>query len=186
MKSKDVALAGCRWSGQGPATDLYPDPDAGPLQGALGSFGTRSELVAWDDPGVDWAAYSLVVISSTWDSVERAGEYLAWARHVAAVSHLLNPLPVVEWDFDKVHHQELEAAGVPVVPTTWVGPRSTWAPPAEAEFVVKPSISAGGRQTARYSGGDRTAGRPCFRVADSRAHRDGPGILSPHRGRGRN
>jgi hypothetical protein len=157
VNTRAVALVGCRWSGHGPATDLYPDPDAGPLQEALWSLGARSELMAWDDPAVDWSSYSHVVISSTWDSVERAGEYLAWARDVAAVSNLLNPLPVIEWDFDKVHHKELESAGVPVVPTMWAHPGSTWAPPADADFVVKPSISAGGRKTARYRAGDPEA-----------------------------
>lgn len=38
VNTQDVALVGCRWSGHGPATDLYPDPDAGPLQEALWSL----------------------------------------------------------------------------------------------------------------------------------------------------
>jgi hypothetical protein len=152
-----VALAGCRWSGQGKAVDLYPDPDAGPLQQALGQLGARSELVAWDDPGVDWGSYTHVLISSTWDSIERAEEYLGWARKVADVTVLLNPLPVIEWGFDKIHHQELAAAGVPVVPTTWVSPESRWTPPAQIDFVVKPSVSAGARQTACYRSGDHSA-----------------------------
>ena len=85
------------------------------------------------------------------------GNISAWARRVAAVSNLVNPLPVIEWDFDKVHHKELAAAGVPIVPTTWVDPASRWAPPAEADFVVKPSVSAGGRDTAHYGAGDPRA-----------------------------
>ena len=157
MENWYVALAGCRWSGRGKAVDLYPDPDAGPLQQALAQLGARSELVAWDDPGVGWGSYTHVLISSTWDSIERAEEYLGWARKVADVTILLNPLPVIEWGFDKIHHQELAAAGVPVVPTTWVTPESRWTPPAQIDFVVKPSVSAGARQTARYRGGDHSA-----------------------------
>jgi hypothetical protein len=157
MTNWAVALAGCRLFGEAFATDLYPDPDAAPLQEALRALGARSELVAWDDPGVDWGSLSHVVISSTWDSVDRPAEYLAWAREVAAVSTLLNPLPAIEWGIDKVHLKELTAAGVPVVPTTWVHQGSRWAPPCGSDFVVKPSVSAGGRGTARYRGGDPVA-----------------------------
>jgi hypothetical protein len=115
-------------------------------------------VVAWDDEGVDWASFSHVVISSTWDSVERADDYLAWTRQVAEVSKLLNPLEAIEWGFDKVHHQELAAAGIPIVPTTWVGPLSTWTPPPYGnDFVVKPSVSAGARDTACYRDGDPAA-----------------------------
>ncbi len=39
--------------------------------------------------------------------------------------------------------------GIPIVPTDWVVDAAMWEPPPY-EFVVKPSISAGGRQTARY------------------------------------
>lgn len=157
MASYDVAVACCRSSGDAGPTDLYPDPDAAPLQEALRSLGVTSELVAWDDSGVGWSSYSYVVISSTWDGVDRPREYLAWARRVASASNLVNPLPVIEWDFDKVHHKELAAAAVPIVPTTWVDPASKWAPATETDFVVKPSVSAGGRDTARYGAGDPSA-----------------------------
>jgi hypothetical protein len=157
MTKWDMAVAGCRRFGAAGATDLYPDPDAAPLQEALRLLGARSALVAWDNPDVDWGSYSHVVISSTWDSVDRPAEYLAWARDVAAVSTLLNPLPAIEWGIDKVHLEDLTAAGVPVVPTTWVYQGSRWAPPSGSDFVVKPSVSAGGRETARYGAGDPVA-----------------------------
>jgi hypothetical protein len=158
MTDWDLALAGCRRFGEASPADLYPDPDAAPLRDALRALGARSERAAWDDPDVDWGSYSHVVISSTWDSVDRPAEYLAWARDVAAVSTLLNPLPVIEWGIDKVHLEELATAGVPVVPTTWVYQGgSRWAPPSGGDFVVKPSVSAGGRETARYRSGDPVA-----------------------------
>ncbi|MDQ6779072.1 MAG: hypothetical protein M3071_23245 [Actinomycetota bacterium] len=93
-------------------------------------------------------------MSSTWDSVDRPIEYLAWARSVSAVSRLINSATVIEWNLDKVHQRELADAGVPVIPTTWVAPGDPWEPPAASEFVVKPSVSAGGRATARYARDD--------------------------------
>jgi glutathione synthase/RimK-type ligase-like ATP-grasp enzyme len=73
------------------------------------------------------------------------------------VSELVNPAAVIEWNLDKMYLRQLEAAGVPVIPTTWVMPDDDWQPPDTGEFVVKPSVSAGGRNTARYSGGASSA-----------------------------
>lgn len=152
-----VAVACCRRSGDADPSDLYPDPDAGPLQAALRDLGVESALVAWDDPAVAWDDFSHIVVSSTWDSVDRPSEYLDWARAVSGQSLLVNPVPVIEWNLDKAHQHELAAAGIAVIPTTWVAPGDTWTPPGGSGFVVKPSVSAGGRNTARYSAGDRAA-----------------------------
>ncbi len=157
MRNAHVAIAGCRRSDDAAPTDLYPDPDAGPLGEALRGRGGRARFVGWDDPSVEWGSFSHVVLSSTWDSVDRPGEYLTWARQVAEVTRLVNPAPVLEWNIDKVYLRELEAAGVPVIATTWVGPGDLWEPPSAPEIVVKPSVSAGGRSTARYANGDPAA-----------------------------
>jgi hypothetical protein len=153
----NVAVACCRRSGEAGPTNLYPDPDAAPLQAALSELGARSTLVAWDNPAAEWGSFSHVVVSSTWDSVDRPVEYLAWAQRVMAQSALVNPAPVIEWCLDKVHQRGLAAAGVPTVPTTWVTPEDTFSPLSAREFVVKPSVSAGGRSTARYIPGDPAA-----------------------------
>jgi glutathione synthase/RimK-type ligase-like ATP-grasp enzyme len=153
MEGADVAVACCQ-SGEGDPEDLYPDPDAGPLQAALATLGASSRLVSWDDPRVEWASFSKVLVSSTWDSVDRPIEYLDWARRVSATSILVNPAAVIEWNLDKIHQRDLAVAGVPTVPTRWVAPGDVWSSPPGSEFVVKPSISAGGRNTARYAAGD--------------------------------
>ncbi|GAC1532621.1 MAG: hypothetical protein NVS3B12_10710 [Acidimicrobiales bacterium] len=70
---------------------------------------------------------------------------------------LVNSSELIEWNLDKVHQRDLQAAGVPTIPTTWVTAGSVWAPPARTEFVVKPSISAGGRGTVRYAVDDNAA-----------------------------
>jgi hypothetical protein len=150
-------VACCRRSDDAAPSDLYPDADAGPLQAALLELGIESVLVSWDDPGVRWEAFSHVAVSSTWDSVDRPLEYLGWARSVSEMSMLINPAGVIEWNLDKVHQREIAAAQIPVVPTAWVAPGEAWEPPAHGEFVVKPSVSAGGRNTARYAGGDPAA-----------------------------
>jgi hypothetical protein len=47
-----IAIVGCRREIGADASDLYPDPDAGPLERAVVSRGAAVDLVAWDDPAV--------------------------------------------------------------------------------------------------------------------------------------
>lgn len=124
--------------------DLFED-DAG-LVPALAGLGVPAEPVAWDS-GADWASYELVVVRSTWDYTRRHAEFLAWA---ASVPRLANPARVLAWNTDKRYLGELAAAGVPVVPTVFVAPGEVFAPPAY-EHVVKPTVSAGARDTRRFA-----------------------------------
>ena len=94
-----------------------------------------------------WDAFDLVVLRSTWDYAERREEFLDWARSVPRV---LNPVPLLEWNTDKRYLDDLEAAGVPIVATRFVPPGSEWDPHSEP-FVVKPSVSAGGRSSAWFA-----------------------------------
>ena len=56
------------------------DPDNPHLFAALADLDLSADLVVWDDDGVAWADYDLVVIRSTWDYSARRAEFLAWAR----------------------------------------------------------------------------------------------------------
>ncbi|NMO57122.1 hypothetical protein HH310_38855 [Actinoplanes sp. TBRC 11911] len=129
--------------------DIFPDlyDDDFPLRDALRDRGLTVEAVRWDDTSVDWASYDLAVLRSPWDYVPRRDDFVAWAHRVP---RLLNPADVVAWNTDKRYLDELTSAGVPVTPTTFVSPGSTWTPPAEGEWVVKPTISAGSQDTGRY------------------------------------
>ncbi|MER7460557.1 hypothetical protein [Micromonospora sp. NPDC126480] len=114
----------------------------------LAARGITAEPAVWDDPAVDWAAYDLAVLRSPWDYMSRRDEFVAWA---AAVPTLVNPADVVTWNTDKRYLDELSAAGVPTVPTSWVAPGAEWDLPAEhGEYVLKPAISAGSQDTGRY------------------------------------
>jgi len=94
-----------------------------------------------------------VVVRSTWDYVSRREEFLAWAE---GVPRLANPAAVLRWNTDKRYLARLADAGVPVVPTTYV--TGGFVPPA-GEYVVKPTISAGADETARYGPADEAAAR---------------------------
>ncbi|HEY8581383.1 MAG TPA: hypothetical protein VIL49_00490 [Capillimicrobium sp.] len=122
--------------------------------------GLEVALPVWDDPSVDWDAFDLVVVRTTWDYPERRDEFLAWARRVP---RLANPADVLAWNTDKRYLGELADAGLPVVPTTFVAPGEPFAAPDADELVVKPTVSAGSRDTARYLRAD--AGRAAAHVA---------------------
>lgn len=128
------------------------DPDDAALPAALAAVGLSTTWATWDDASVDWAAYAAVVVRSTWDYPRRRHEFLAWARGLPVP--LLNPADVVEWNTDKSYLHDLAADGLPVVPTTFAAPGEPLALPASAELVVKPSVSAGSRDTARFTAGE--------------------------------
>lgn len=135
------------------------DDDLPPLLDACARAGLAAEIRAWDDFTVSWARYDAVVLRSPWDYHLRRDAFLAWCDRVAAATRLLNPPDVVRWNTDKRYLAELEAAGVPVVPTRFVAPDAEPLPaidaclaafPDAAELVVKPTVSAGSRDTQRY------------------------------------
>jgi hypothetical protein len=128
-----------------PVPDL--DPDDRLAAEALEAAGIRVEPAVWDDPTVDWTAHDLTVLRSTWDYAERRDDFVTWA---AAVPRLANPADVVAWNTDKTYLRELAAAGLPVVPTRWLEPGRPHRLPDRGEWVLKPSVSCGSRDTGRY------------------------------------
>lgn len=97
--------------------------------------------------GGDCSGFDAVVIRGTWDYIDARDEFLHWA---GTVPRIANPVEVLRWNTDKRYLRELEAAGIPVVPTSWGLGDGAGLP--GGEFVVKPAVSAGARNSARYSG----------------------------------
>lgn len=126
------------------------DEEGRQLVRAIAATGMDAMPAVWDDPGVDWSGFDLVVVRSTWDYATRRAEFVAWAERVAALTRLLNPPSLLAWTTDKRYLADLEAAGVPVVPSFFLRPGSPPDHPYLAgEHVVKPAVSAGSRDTLR-------------------------------------
>lgn len=107
----------------------------------------EASIEAWDDPRVDWAAFDLVVIRSTWNYSRRRDAFLTWADAIGERLH--NPPPLVRWNSDKTYLRDLADVGIPVVDTVYVGPGEP-PPVIERESVIKPTVSAGARDTGRF------------------------------------
>lgn len=135
------------------------DADGQALVDELGRLGAQAVPAVWDDPEVAWGAFDVVVVRSTWDYAERRKAYLAWAEAVACVTRLVNPVEALRWNTDKRYLADLAARGVPVVPTAFVEPGQAVVLPTAAEFVIKPAVSAGARDTARYAQADADLAR---------------------------
>lgn len=145
------------------ARDL--DEDLPPLIAAFRALDRPVSVVDWDDPNVDWRAFELALLRSTWDYATRLEEFFAWLERTARLTRLVNPLPVVRWNTDKHYLADLARAGIPTVPSEFVEPGDD-ASRALARFrerhgagelVVKPAIGAGSRDAQRHRGAD-TAG----------------------------
>lgn len=128
------------------------DEDLVPLARACAAVRLEAVICEWDDPAVEWQTFDLVVVRSTWDYALRRDEFLRWAEEVADLTALHNPVPVLEWNTDK-HYLGEAAEHVTVVPTEFVEPGGGYTLP-NSEFVVKPAISAGSKDTTRYAAGD--------------------------------
>jgi glutathione synthase/RimK-type ligase-like ATP-grasp enzyme len=97
------------------------------------------------------------VIRSPWDYFERAAEFRHWLdARIASGVLMCNAGDILDWNYDKRYLQDLEAAGVPLVPTLCIprGEQVDISALARArgwsEIVVKPTISGGAYRTHRF------------------------------------
>ncbi|MFI6872613.1 RimK family alpha-L-glutamate ligase [Streptomyces sp. NPDC050400] len=140
-----------------PGPDMPVDRDLPLLAEELRRTGADADVLAWDDPAVDWAAFDLVVVRSTWDYSWRRDEFLEWAARCADVTRLANPVDVLRWSTDKRYLGELARHGVPTVPTSYVALGDVPELPADGPYVIKPTSGAGARYAARYTQDERDA-----------------------------
>jgi hypothetical protein len=125
------------------------DVDLPGLPPALARAGAEATVVDWHDNSVDWPSFDGAVIRSTWDYIERLDEFLAWTEAVEGGTRLANPSSLVRWNSSKRYLLDLDAVGVPTVPTVWARDGSD-IPPEWADVVVKPAVSAGSRLAGRF------------------------------------
>jgi glutathione synthase/RimK-type ligase-like ATP-grasp enzyme len=135
--------------------DLYEDDLL--LSQALEELGISALPAIWSDAAIDWASFAALVIRTPWDYFERAAEFRAWLdARIASGVLMCNAGDILDWNYDKRYLQDLEAAGVPLVPTICIGrgEQADVAALASArgwnEIVVKPTIAGGAYRTYRF------------------------------------
>jgi hypothetical protein len=143
-----VAIASC-------AQFVGNTPEDLQVIGVLQDLGVPTVHAAWDDAGVDWSSFDLVVIRSTWDYPGRRDAFLQWASRLPRV---LNAYEILRWNTDKHYLSDFAKADVPVIPTIFLEPGDPFELPAEP-FVVKPAVSCGAKDTARYEPAHNVAAR---------------------------
>jgi glutathione synthase/RimK-type ligase-like ATP-grasp enzyme len=125
-----------------------PDPEIHLLVAALKQRSISVAIRRWDDTTA-WASVGLVVVRSPWDYSDAHEEFLSWARSVAAVTQLVNPIEMLEWNSHKSYLLALASAGVSTVVTTLVPRDASGTDRALAlatypgEIVIKPAVSVG-------------------------------------------
>lgn len=94
-----------------------------------------------------------MVIRSTWDYYSRLDEFRDWLTRVSQQTAVHNSAEVVQWNIDKRYLLELEVEGIPVIPTTFISSTSEISVASLGpDVMVKPVISAGSNDTARFVG----------------------------------
>jgi glutathione synthase/RimK-type ligase-like ATP-grasp enzyme len=143
------------------------DVDEAPLALAFAAAKVDAELVAWDDPSVDWDLPIPTLLRSTWNYALDVAGFLSWIDRVAVAAPLWNPREVVHSNVHKRYLLELAARGVGVVPTTLIE-RGNTCDLAElakrygtAKLVIKPEVGAGSLGTRVFTiGGPMTNPTP--------------------------
>jgi glutathione synthase/RimK-type ligase-like ATP-grasp enzyme len=136
--------------------DLSADDQLGVA--ALQQLGARVESVVWDAPNVQWKSFDAIVVRSCWDYHLRPREFRGWIDAVErAGAPVWNPPAMLRWNMEKTYLRDLEARGVPIVPTRWLDRgdartlRSVLVEEGWSDAVVKPVLSASAFQTWRTS-----------------------------------
>ncbi|HKA27557.1 MAG TPA: hypothetical protein VKD88_09290 [Gaiellaceae bacterium] len=106
----------------------------------------RADFRSWDDPDVDWGRYDRVVLRSVFTYQHHVDGFLAWCRAIGR-ERLRNVPELAAFNADKRYLSRLSS---PSIPTTFVGSDDPL-PELRGEVVVKPNVSAGARNTGRFS-----------------------------------
>ncbi len=133
------------------------------LRDAVERRGRPVATVVWGEPVAPGAS---VVLRATWDYVDDPERFVRWLDHLDAQGATVqNPTRTVRWNMHKRYLADLEARGVPTVPTRLLARSSPvtlddvcrvtgW-----RDVVVKPAIGATARLTVHQAreGTDETA-----------------------------
>lgn len=132
--------------------------------------------VCWTDPR-DWKRFAAVLVNCAWDYQDNHEAFLATLDHIAALGvPVFNDPATVRWNIRKTYLCELEAKGVPIIPTHW--PEMPVAADIDAamiafnatDVILKRQVGGGAREQVRYTSSNIPAPGPVM---------DRPGMIQP-------
>lgn len=120
--------------------------------------GLNIEQVIWNDENINWEDYSLAILKSPWDYFDLIKDFYQWLNLLEEKKvKLLNPVEVVRWNSDKKYLQEIETAGLKIIPSTFINKQEKVnLEDYLKEFntdklIVKPCISGGAKNTFKVT-----------------------------------
>jgi glutathione synthase/RimK-type ligase-like ATP-grasp enzyme len=130
-----------------------PDPDLDIPFAKTAAKELKIDLVFanWNDEQINWSDFDAAVIRSTWDYVPIRDKFLKKTKDISNETKLFNPHDVMSWNTDKKYLLELEAKGVPIIPTKFVHnieeakDAISWAFGKANSIAIKPNVGAGAR-----------------------------------------
>jgi glutathione synthase/RimK-type ligase-like ATP-grasp enzyme len=127
-------------------------------------LGWGVEEISWRRGEVDWDEYEAVVLRSPWDYQRDPDRFFSVLDTIErSRARMINPLELVRWNLRKTYLFDLEARGVPIVPSAHgseLDRRSLgglFERFAVEEIVVKPVIGANADDTFRIARRDAAA-----------------------------
>lgn len=139
--------------------NLTPDDQA--LLSPLASLGIHATAAIWSDANYDWATCDMVVVRSCWDYHLRVAEFLSWIDSLEARQiKVWNSPSTIRWNADKLYLRDLEAKGIPIIPTLWpdasedISLRNELFKAGWDRAIIKPRISATAHRTKLISRDD--------------------------------
>lgn len=119
----------------------------------LAKLGWSAVEIPWDRQNIEWKKFDAVVIRSTWDYQKTPEKFLSTLEAIERVTKLYNPVDTCRWNLNKRYLRDLQAKGVPIVPTYWleglnnVSIESVFSTSAARRLVAKPLIGANADDT---------------------------------------
>ncbi len=133
-------------------------PNLTPSDALLVPFLAKHEITAnaaaWDEPTVDWQSFDAIIMRSAWNYHLKYPEFLSWLTKLEN-KHIVvwNSISILRWNTNKSYLLELEAKGIPIVPSIIIDrpDHALLSHLTEWEnIVIKPTIAASAYNTQRF------------------------------------
>ncbi len=132
----------------------------GLVSNALEKRGLKVARVDWNHSYFDWSTASYALFRTTWDYFQKIQLFQRWLQKTSTLTSFINPYHQIQWNLDKTYLRDLGKKGINIPPTIFTditGQQSLsdiindngW-----DKVVVKPAISASGRDTYLVEGKD--------------------------------